>query len=435
MADSTLEHAFFYNSEDGDRVYDASSFEYWLKRFFTTGVFSGDCAVTAGGDMTITVAEGYANVDGKVKFFEEATDLELETANTSYDRIDAIVIERNDSDRDVTLKVVTGSAAASPKAAEPERESGVYQLVLAQIYVAAGATAIRQANVTDTRSDSDLCGIVSGTVDEIDFSQITAQFEDFFSEYEESISERYTEYEESLNTALSDYETSFEEWFTEIQDQLTEDAAGNLQTQITALQTQADTIQEYVDSNSGTVGSGTIPTYLNEGVVTASGETVGDSTMPIYLNEGELTASTSTVGSATKPVYLNAGTLTASTSTVGSATKPIYLNTGTLTASSSTVGGTSQAVYLKSGTITAGLKVQKGSVSITPKANTPTSKTVTFSSAFSASPQVVATPITEVPGTTVLGVGVTDVSKTGFTLYLTRTNNTSTSVRWIAIGY
>ena len=414
MADSTLEHAFFYNSEDGDRVYDASSFEYWLKKFFTTGVFSGDCAVTAGGDMTITVAEGYANVDGKVKFFEEATDLELETANTSYDRIDTVVIERNDSNRDITLKVVTGSAAASPEAAEPERESGVYQLVLAQIYVAAGATAIRQANVTDTRSDSDLCGIVSGTVDEIDFSQITAQFEDFFSKYEESISERYSEYKESLNTALSDYETSFEEWFTEIQDQLTEDAAGNLQTQITALQTQADTIQEYVDSNSGTVGSGTIPTYLNEGVVTASGETVGDSTMPIYLNEGELTASTSTVGSATKP---------------------IYLNTGTLTASSSTVGGTSQAVYLKSGTITAGLKVQKGSVSITPKANTPTSKTVTFSSAFSASPQVVATPITEVPGTTVLGVGVTDVSKTGFTLYLTRTNNTSTSVRWIAIGY
>ena len=52
-----LDHAFFYNSENHDRVYDASSFEYLLKKFFTSGVFTGDCQVTASGEgMTVTSA-------------------------------------------------------------------------------------------------------------------------------------------------------------------------------------------------------------------------------------------------------------------------------------------------------------------------------------------------------------------------------------------
>ena len=53
-------HANFYNSSNGDRVYDASSFEEWLKPFFKSGVFNGELQVTANNNMTVTVATGNA---------------------------------------------------------------------------------------------------------------------------------------------------------------------------------------------------------------------------------------------------------------------------------------------------------------------------------------------------------------------------------------
>ena len=43
------EHGLFWNSQNGDRVYDANDFSEWLKKFYTTGVFNGDLEVTAAG--------------------------------------------------------------------------------------------------------------------------------------------------------------------------------------------------------------------------------------------------------------------------------------------------------------------------------------------------------------------------------------------------
>ena len=75
-----------------------------------------------------------------------------------------------------------------------------------------------------------------------------------------------------------------------------------------------------------------------------------------------------------------------------------------------------------------------GIVTITPSAaNTPTAKAVTWSS-MPDTPNVICTPATTVPGTKVLGIGVRDMSKTGCTIYLTRSDTTVTSVNYIAIS-
>ena len=79
-------------------------------------------------------------------------------------------------------------------------------------------------------------------------------------------------------------------------------------------------------------------------------------------------------------------------------------------------------------------EIQHGTVTITPSAaNTPTSAAITFSKTFSGTPNVIATARTSVPGTTVLGVGVSGISATGASIYVTRTNTTDTVVEWIAI--
>ena len=78
--------------------------------------------------------------------------------------------------------------------------------------------------------------------------------------------------------------------------------------------------------------------------------------------------------------------------------------------------------------------IQSGFISITPSAsNTPTSVHITFARSFNVAPDVVATPRTGAPGTAVLGVGATNVTITGFDLYLTRTDTATTGVHWIAV--
>ena len=253
-------YAMFYNSENGDRVYDADSFSNWLKKFFTTGVFEGDCQVTALGSMVVNLAPGYANIMGKVKELENQT-FTLEPADGSYPRIDTIVIERNDTDRDITAKVVTGQLSGNTPAPTPRVwENGVYQLIVAEVYVAAGATEVTQADITDKRSDPDVCGIVAGTVTEMDFSQFTAQFESYFEQFKASNLEE------------------FSEWFEMIRGQLSEDAAGHLQNEIDDINTEIATIVNDLGAknmlpNNATsqVVAGITYTINSDGSITISG--------------------------------------------------------------------------------------------------------------------------------------------------------------------
>jgi hypothetical protein len=76
-----------------------------------------------------------------------------------------------------------------------------------------------------------------------------------------------------------------------------------------------------------------------------------------------------------------------------------------------------------------------GTVNITPSAaNVPTSVNVGgfFVAGTTFTAQV--TPVTSVPGTTVLGVGAVNPSATDLTIWLTRANTTSTGVHWMVIG-
>ena len=252
----SLEHAFFYKSVNGDRVYDDLSFEHWLKKFFTSGVFLNDLQVSANNDMNVTVSGGYVNIDGKVKIFESATPLIIETAGASYPRIDSIVLERNDTERDIILKVVKGGYSSEPVAHTPVRQDGVYQLVIAQILVNAGAVKVTQANITDTRNNTELCGIVAGAVDQIDFSQIQAQFDAYFAQFKTQIAKDYELYNDSMADYLDKMEEDFSAWFENIRNQLDEDAAGHLQNQIDDINARLEyaggsIVEVTVDDNEG----------------------------------------------------------------------------------------------------------------------------------------------------------------------------------------
>jgi hypothetical protein len=74
-----------------------------------------------------------------------------------------------------------------------------------------------------------------------------------------------------------------------------------------------------------------------------------------------------------------------------------------------------------------------GNLSIVPVANTPTSGSVSFPTGyFSANPFVLTNSNTAAPGTLVLGTGSSSATTTGVTLWVTRTNTTSTGVGYTA---
>ena len=212
-------YGLFWNSNSGDRKYDAQSFEKWLKKFFTSGVFEGDLQVLASSGMTVQVQTGYSNVNGKVGLFESATNVTLSAANSRYPRIDTIIIERNDADRVIQIDKVTGAyTGENPQPTAPiwDETQGIYQLVLAQIYVGAGVSSISQEDITDKRTDTDVCGYIAGTVNEMDFSQFTAQFEQYFAEFKAGtladVTQWFADRENKFETWQSGQETALAAW-------------------------------------------------------------------------------------------------------------------------------------------------------------------------------------------------------------------------------
>jgi hypothetical protein len=226
---TTSTNGFFWDSVNHDRIYDAGSFENWLKKFFTSGVFTGDLQVTQTDALQVTVGTGYCNIDGKVQIFQNPTALSISPGNATYPRIDNVVVERNNSNRDIYLKIVKGTEDSSTASA-PVRtwNDTIKQLVLAQINVPAGATSIIQANITDTRA-GDLCGIVAGTVKEIDFSQIQKQFDSYFENFKKTNLDDFSSWS-------AEQQAAFSAWFANVKNQLSTDAAGNLQNEIDNLQ-------------------------------------------------------------------------------------------------------------------------------------------------------------------------------------------------------
>lgn len=92
-------------------------------------------------------------------------------------------------------------------------------------------------------------------------------------------------------------------------------------------------------------------------------------------------------------------------------------------------GSREGSVYLSNG-----LLIQWGVETITPVANTPTSKSVTFGTSYTSVPMVLTTAITTVPGTSVPGNASANITVTGFDAFVTRNSTTNTSVGWIAVG-
>lgn len=214
----------FFNSVNGDRKYDAKSFAEYFASFIGNGVFpkpSTSLQVMANDDMTVTVKPGKAWINGYILINDDDYILQIEPADGVLNRIDRIVARYDIANREIRLEVKKGTFASSPIAPELQRDSDAYELGLADIYVKAGATSISQADITDLRLNSELCGVVHGLIEQVDTTTLFAQYQAW---YQQTTGQA----EVDLEMMKQQFQAEFDAWFAGIKDILDESTAGNL---------------------------------------------------------------------------------------------------------------------------------------------------------------------------------------------------------------
>ena len=201
-----MERSSFFNAtSDGstyDRIYKAEDFADYFASFIGTGVFASPTSslqVVSNDNMTISVSSGKAWINGYYYNNTESLTLPLELSNGVLGRIDRIVIRLDLIARDIKAYVLTGTPSSSPVAPELTRSEEVYELGLADITVGKGVLAVSQANIKDLRFNDNLCGIVKGTIEDIDTTDLFAQYEKGFEEYLNALREELEQGEEEFN--------------------------------------------------------------------------------------------------------------------------------------------------------------------------------------------------------------------------------------------
>ena len=175
-----------------------------------SGVFSSaeDFPVTAAGGLKITVGAGRGWVHpsrftGYSITKREADTLTMPLADPSLPRIDRIVMRYDAGARAASLQVLQGTASSTPTAPAISRTELIYDLCLAEITRPAGSTAVTTGQITDTRLDEKLCGIVRDGVTGIPTDELLAAAKERIGELEEKATTSAAAAKDSAEAAKS----------------------------------------------------------------------------------------------------------------------------------------------------------------------------------------------------------------------------------------
>lgn len=176
----------------------------------TSGVFSGaeDFPVTAAGGLKVTVGAGRGWVHpsrftGYSITKREADTLTMPLADPSLPRIDRIVMRYDAGARAASLQVLQGTASSTPTAPAVSRTELIYDLCLAEITRPAGSTSISTGQITDTRLDEALCGLVRDGVTGIPTDELLAAAKERIATLEENASNSAAAAKDSAEAAKS----------------------------------------------------------------------------------------------------------------------------------------------------------------------------------------------------------------------------------------
>ena len=148
----------------------------------TSGVYSKETnfAVSNTGTRQITVAPGlawinYDDFKGISVCSREENVLTVPEADNTLNRVDRVVLQFDTSENIAAIKLKTGTPAVAAQPPDILQNHNQYELGLCTISVPAGATAVTAADITDTRADETVCGVMRDGVTGIPTAQLQTQ--------------------------------------------------------------------------------------------------------------------------------------------------------------------------------------------------------------------------------------------------------------------
>ena len=202
----------FFNSVNGDRKYNADQMSSYFEGLVTDGVYEkiGDALIVkAGTGMQVRIGKGRAVIRSKWFDSDASYIINLNPAHATLNRYTAICLRLDLEERKIDFYMKDSADATTPVKPTMEDSQTLKELCLAYIYVKRGMTEITQADITDTRANTQICGWVTGLIKQVDTSQLFLQWQ---AAYEKSITE--------MQDWRIQQQAAFDSWFAALTGQL-----------------------------------------------------------------------------------------------------------------------------------------------------------------------------------------------------------------------
>lgn len=227
-----FEKSFPFDAVEGvdgtpDRIFYAEDFANYFKQFIGNGIYPNPSTnlqvQSINNNMVLTVQSGSAFINGYGYINNEPLEVMISTANSAYARIDIIVLQLSYIDREIKVVYKEGVPKSNPIKPELVRNDDVYELQLAVINVKSGATAITQADITDTRLDTKVCGVVTAVVDSVDTEELYTQYETYLNskiaEWNETKAQQTIDFNNQMTAQQEEFNTQHNEidtWYASV---------------------------------------------------------------------------------------------------------------------------------------------------------------------------------------------------------------------------
>jgi len=217
-------NSYFFNAlpnPDGtwDREYNAENMSDYLNLLVGSGVFpnpSTNLQVMASSGFNLVVKAGSAWINGKK--MENTTDysITLDGSDVLLNRIDRVIFYLDTQAREMGIDVIKGTPATNPVAPDLTRTATRQEYCLATVAINKQVSAISQADITDTRADSDVCGWVAGLIQQVDTSTLFNQWQAAYSAYYAAVQQQLNDFMETLQTTLrvNTYLVNYDKYLT-----------------------------------------------------------------------------------------------------------------------------------------------------------------------------------------------------------------------------
>lgn len=218
------EKSGFFNARETeggtyDREYDAEQFAEYFANFISDGVYANPANQlkvvfddSPSKPFVVIVRKGKAYIDGYWYELTEDMEITIPVSTKPYAIKDVVCCTLDKTERKVSIVLKEDVTSDYPA-----NNNTQHDLVLSTILVQPNASKLNAEDITDKRPDKTYCGFVTGMIDQIDTTELFKQYDD-----------------------------AFQNWFNEMKDQLSTDAAGNLQTQIGLLSNLKTTVKDSV---------------------------------------------------------------------------------------------------------------------------------------------------------------------------------------------